>query len=410
MNIQTLSLKHGFEYLPKDINGRVVNIYNIKSCRITGVNCCYPNALLYSSDDSQLYLPVNEQTMSLKSKTIYHEHNMIYEYHGIESTGMCEYPVFFFIYNVENYYHFLYDSLPILITYFHLKQDIPKIKIMINYPPGKNEFYKFVLETFELLGILDDLVIVDKHITYPEVYVSDSYTHNGMSNEPPRTEIYQIYNKLIDEALTKHSNVAIYDKIYISRRTWVHNDYSNIGTNYTTRRKLVNEDELVHELTTSCGVQEIFTEQLTMVEKIKMFYNADMVIGAIGGGLSNVVFSKPNTKLIAMISPTFLDVNWRFRYCLSRTNINFMTCTKHVEPGEYKTYMRVKTNTGVVGEIQEIKGDMLCVSYCKTGGNVGWSSGSLYETMYINKNKVKRLDDGLNSPWGVDISVILSIV
>ena len=87
-----------------------------------------------------------------------------------------------------------------------------------------------------------------------------------------------------------------------------------------------------------------------------------------------------------------------------------MTCTKHVEPGEYKTYMRVKTNTGVVGEIQEIKGDILCVSYCKTGGNVGWSSGNLYETMYINKNKVKRMDDGLNSPWKVDISVILSIV
>ena len=37
--------------------------------------------------------------------------------------------------------------------------------------------------------------------------------------------------------------------VYISRRTWINKDKSNIGTDYTNRRKMMNEDLLVEELT-----------------------------------------------------------------------------------------------------------------------------------------------------------------
>ena len=64
------------------------------------------------------------------------------------------------------------------------------------------------------------------------------------------------------------------------------------------------------------GYEEVFTEKLSMIEKILYFSNCTHVKGAIGGGISNVLFSPETTKLKAIISPTFLDVNKRFKFCL----------------------------------------------------------------------------------------------
>lgn len=405
MNIRILSLHDGYVYLEKDYNNRSVNIYCLKKCVLTGVNICYPNSLLFSVDKRGLYLPINEQTMSLKSKTIYHESGMKYNA-NINIKGIFNQPVFFFIYNVENYFHFLYDTIPILLSYFHLKQTVPDLKILINYPSGKNTFYKFVLESLELLGVLDDIIIAKRDVLYGTVYISDSYTHNGMSNSAPRLEIYHLYKKMTEKALSLNKNMITYDNIYISRRTWMHNDHSNIGTNYTTRRRLLNEDRLVERLVEK-DFKEIFTEKLSMSEKIVLFNKAKTVIGAIGGGISNVLFSKPSTRLFAIISPTFLDVNMRFRYCLNGVDVQYFKDTYHSESDSFKTYMRVKTNGGIIGEIENINKDMLTISYCSSGSNVGWSSDVEYEKTYIHKDSVERLDNGLNSPWYVNIDKLL---
>ena len=66
------------------------------------------------------------------------------------------------------------------------------------------------------------------------------------------------------------------EKIYISRRTWLHNDTSNIGTNYTERRRGVNEDQ-VARLFSMHDSTEVFCENLTMSEKIGMFRNAKYI-------------------------------------------------------------------------------------------------------------------------------------
>ena len=129
-----------------------------------------------------------------------------------------------------------------------------------------NEFYKFVSEFLDLLGIKEsDILIVDKNTEYKNVYISSSYTHGHDSNLPPRKEIYSLYNDIVNIARDKYK-LDTPKKIYISRRTWLHNNFSNIGTNYTTRRRLINEDELVEKLTKK-GFVEVFTENLKCVNK-----------------------------------------------------------------------------------------------------------------------------------------------
>jgi capsular polysaccharide biosynthesis protein len=389
---------------PIDENGRKVDLYKFENCIVTGLNLYYPNALIKS--ENELVLPTLERTMSLKSGTIYEKNNMIFDYSEKDFKNICNVPLFFFIYNTDNYFHFLYDSLPYLISYLHLKNSIPHLKLLMQYPNEQKKcFYPFINEFLEILNIFkEDIILVDENILYSEIYVSTSYTHDIDSNLPPRKEIYDFYQNIGSIVKNKYSytNVSTPQKIYVSRRTWLHNDFSNIGTNYTTRRRLVNEDEIVENLKRE-GFTEVFTENLTTIEKILYFANTTHVVGAIGGGISNVLFSPKTTKLEAIVSPTFLDVNSRFKYSLDCVDVNYNFNTEHVEKTEYKTYMRVKTKDGsIIGEIEKIYDNKLLVSYTD-GSNTGWNSQNQYKQVELNMEEVEKLDNGLNSHWKVYI-------
>ena len=325
---------------------------------------------------------------------------MEYNYTKTEIKEIVNEPLFFFIYNTDNYFHFLYDTLPYLISFFELKKELPKLKLLMQLPnPQKKEMYRFVLEFLEILDITNNnIVIANNKTKYTNIFISTSYTHDIDSNLPPRKEIFDFYKHIVDIVTGKYGNKLTPLKLYISRRTWLHNDFSNIGTNYTTRRKLVNEDELVDKLVKD-DYKEVFAEKLTTVEKIQYFSNATHVMGAIGGGLANVLFSPNKTKLKAIISPTFLDVNKRFKFCLECVDVDYDMRTKHTENTEFKTYMRVKTKHGkIVGEIEKIYDNKLLVSYTD-GSNTGWNSQSKYKKIELDIDNVDKLDEGLNSPW-----------
>ena len=393
--------------LSADQNGREINVYKFNDCTVTGHNIYYPNVLL-KPNNTPLILPLLERTMSLNSGTIYEKNGMTYDDCKIESETHMVYenPLFFFVYNTDNYFHYLYDSLPYLISYFKLKKEIPNLKLLMQYPnEQKNSFYCFVTEFLELLSIVkDDILLVDNATKYKEIYVSTSYTHDIDSNLPPRQEIYGFYKEIVESVNQKHGQFETPAKIYVSRRTWLHNDFSNIGTNYTTRRKLTNEDELVDRLSEE-GFVEVFTEKLSTIEKVMYFANATHVVGAIGGGISNVLFSRKETKLEALVSPTFLDVNSRFKYSLNCVDVYYNMKSEHVENTEFKTYMRVKTKDGkLIGEIEKIYDDHLLVSYTD-GSNTGWNAQNVYKQIEVKIADVEKIDNGLNSPWRITFYV-----
>lgn len=385
-----------------DENNREINVYKFENCKITGHNFYYPNVLLQTPDN--LILPLLERTASLNMGTIYEKNDMNYEY-VLNNDLFIDYesPLFFFIYNTDNYFHFLYDSLPYLISYFNLKKDIPNIKLLMQYPnEQKNSLYIFVTEFLEILNIAkEDIILVDKKTIYKEIYVSTSFTHDIDSNLPPRSEIYEFYKDIVSTVKENNSYMKTPQKIYISRRTWIHNDFTNIGTNYTTRRRLINEEEIVNKLIND-GFVEVFTEKLSTIEKIMYFANATHVIGAIGGGIANVLFSQKTTKLEVFVSPTFLDVNLRFKYSLDCVNVYYNMNSEHIETTEFKKYMRVKTKDGkIIGEIEKIYDDSLIVSYTD-GSNTGWNAQNVYNQIELKKTDVDKIDNGLNSNWRIN--------
>lgn len=406
MEINTLDkIKDFTDVLTKDENGRSVEIYNLKNGQFNQNKTFYPDVLIYSHQDKSNYNPINETIMSLKNQSLKKTEDVKLN----KSRFNEQNPVFYFIYNTENYFHFIYDTLPYLITFNKLKDQIP-FKLLINYPNEQTKhIYKFVLEFLKLVGIDEsDLLYVNDETIYDNIYVSSSYTHGFDSNLPPRKEVYDFFRWIVESNVDSFKSDTP-KKIYISRRSWLHNDYSNIGTNYTLKRRMVNEDELV-DLLLKNGYEEVFTEKLTTIEKLNLFYNAESVIGAIGGGLCNVLFSKKETNLLTIVSPTFLNVNYRFKYSLDGVNNIYFYDTDHTENSVFKTGMRVECESlSIVGEITEVRDDDVTLIY---SDNVvaGWSNQIEFKRLEVRSKLCKKLDDGLNSPFSVNIKNIKHLI
>jgi len=385
-----------------DNNGREINIYKLHNVQFYENNIFYPNVILKSEKND--IKPINETVLSLKELDFSSHNKSMLEIKDRDSK-----PYFFFIYNTDNYYHFVYDTLPYLITFFELKKEIPDLQLLMNYPNyQKFEHYKFVIEFLYILSInKDDITIVNPSIAYDNLYVSNSYTHDGKSNIKPRNEVYKFYNNMVNFITNDIKKEKLPTKIYISRRTWINKDTSNIGTNYTTKRRLLNEDEIVEYLKTK-GFVEVFTENLSTPEKILLFNNAEHIIGPIGGGLCNALFSNKKTKLTVLNSPTFFDINYRFLFSFENVNYEILDISEHTEKSKIKKFMRVKFDNKV-GEVVDIDGDNITINYSDMDV-AGWNNQIEFKQIIKNIMELIPLDDGLNSEWIIDIKKLKEII
>jgi len=386
-----------------DENSRDIRLYNFTNVELSGLSDRYPDVLLKTDND--LILPIKEMSMSLGKKSFYEETGMEFDYIENKKKFIDE-EVYFFIYNTENYYHFIYDTLPFLYCYSKLN-----VKLLVNFNKGKEKLLPFVKESLELFGIKDeDIIIHQDGNVYRKMYLSSSLTHNGLSNLPPRKEIFEVYKTMINNAV--NTGIVVYDKIYISRRTWLNCNNDNIGTNYTLRRKLMNEDKLVEELEKE-GFKEIFGENLNMKEKVLLFNSAKIVIGAIGGTITNCIFCNESAKIIPLVSPDFLNINYRMKYLFKENVKLFEDTNLFIESGDISANVRVEIlegfHKGKLGEIDKhVDGDNYII---KLADNfIGWSEDKEYDKVIENKNNFKTLDKGINSPWEVNIEKLLQLI
>ena len=409
MNIIHFKKFNYITLLEPDSTLRDIGYSFIDKCKITGRNSYYPNVLIYQSDDNILISPYDEKVMSLNKESFYD--NNIYEFNiNLKSKEDIEItvPVFFFIYNFDNYYHYLYDTLPYLYTYLELKKTIPNLKILVNYPNKfKNEFYRFNIEFLQKIINVDDLLIHQDNYIFSRIYISTSLTHGGYSNNPPRIEINTIYDLVVKNTI-RIDNLP--KKIYISRRTWLNPDKTNIGTDYTTRRKMINEDELVNQLMLN-GFVEIFAENLCTDEKINLFANAEIIIGSIGGGMANLLFSSKKNKAIVFVTPYFLDINYRFKYSLENSDIIYFnnTCT-YKELNNIPLFCRVKIkSTGQIGEIIEYIKNKYLINL-SDNDVAGFNNIMNYKQILLDPYEFDLLDNGLNSPYIIDIGKLFDLL
>lgn len=402
MHIIPVSQLFNHTILGPDENGRKIEYCCLDDCFLTGRNMCYPNILIKPRDIPALISPYDEMIMSLKKTTFYDPPYFEQPALHKPSTRIAD-PMFFFAFNFDNYYHFLYDTIPYIIAYRMLKKSMPNLKLLVALPnPTKEHLYKFNIEMFDLLGITADLHFCKTDEIYSNIYISNSLTHGGYSNKPPRSEVYELFNDIVHQVVPKAPAPS---KIYISRRSWIHDNLSNIGTNYTTRRRFMNEDQYVQYLQRE-GYEEVFPETMSMKQKISMFHNATHIAGCIGGGMCNLLFSRPNTIVTCIVSPYFLDINRRFQFAMNHCRITYITNTKvHTNVSHshlYPLYIRVKCPTGEIGEVIQITHDNKYIVNVANEGVAGFNFQVGFSKVVFSHEELYPLDLGLNSPFTLD--------
>jgi hypothetical protein len=70
-------------------------------------------------------------------------------------------------------------------------------------------------------------------------------------------------------------------------------------------RRLVNEAECASALEEEHGVELVSTDRMSLADEIDLFRGADLVVGAHGAGLSNVVFAPTGARLVELASASY---------------------------------------------------------------------------------------------------------
>ena len=208
----------------------------------------------------------------------------------------------------NNYTHWLIDILPRL-KIFEKNNSIEKIDHFL-LPELK---YNFQYETLKILNIPLNKILSDKknrHIQSETLIVTDHpwYKKGNVHDEVinmPEWIILWLREKFLKDA--EYKNLS--KKIYIDR-----------SDSIFSHCKIINSED-VWKFLQKRGFTKIKLTEINFKNQVGLFNHANIIIGAHGAGLSNMIFSKSETKVIE-IKPEY-HVNDFFPRLSKINNLNY---------------------------------------------------------------------------------------
>lgn len=185
-----------------------------------------------------------------------------------------------------NYYHWLIDVLPRLQTLADSRFAGTLDHVVV--PQFDRDFQK---TTLRLMGVGEEQIVVCgpfTHIQCEELLVT---THpRGTRSILVPDWVFDLYDRL-KQAVIESGDYP--KKIYVTRKD-------------TKLRGVVDEDRLIDYLK-SYGYEPVTLAEHDFDGKVNLFHAADSVISAHGAGLTNLMFSRPGTRLLELFSEGFVD-------------------------------------------------------------------------------------------------------
>lgn len=192
------------------------------------------------------------------------------------------------------YYHSLIDYIPrVYLLSQPQYQDIAEIKLLVSTPLTD-------MESFFLSRLLPQNVkpniVNSENVFSIEKLIFPSFLSSMESGYLPKEYLSFFLSRTTPTRERKKVN-----RIFVSRK--------RIGR----IRCIINEEELL-EIITKYGFSRYYLEDLAFEKQIELFYDAEMVIGIHGAGLTNLIFSS-NCKVLELF-PT--NKIFTFYYYLSK--------------------------------------------------------------------------------------------
>lgn len=168
----------------------------------------------------------------------------------------------------RNYYHWLIEDLPSVIR--AKRFDPSAVPIVSPTQPA------YVRDSLQAFGV--EVEYSDQPRIFDQLVLAGRGNDSGWPH-PEDVGILRDFSSDFWEASDSGQ------RIYISRSK--------------SRRGIQNEEQL-HELLKTFGFKIVHSELLSFHEQVNLFASASLVLGPHGAGLSNLVFMKPESKVIEL--------------------------------------------------------------------------------------------------------------
>ena len=190
------------------------------------------------------------------------------------------------------FYHWLAECVPRLMMVLPLMREHKKMKLVL--PRGPMFVVDIVDLVFSREGWSMDRVVpynpyetrlyVDQ-LYYPDWRVMDG--RDDMYYFAPRSALELVRDYFVPDAAKTPATAAVSKVLYVERA-------GGKG------RLVTNERDVLKVLREHYGkrLQVVDGSKLGMAKQIELFSTAQVVIGTHGGGLTNVIFARPNTTVV----------------------------------------------------------------------------------------------------------------
>lgn len=185
----------------------------------------------------------------------------------------------------DTYFHWMFDILPRIELLHRSNIEIAEIEKFL-----VSSHLPFQKETLNLLGI-PETKILETH-KYPHIQATKLVVPSFPSTiawMPQWVCDFLRTQFLPQPAIAKTEKI---ERLYISRKS-------------TANRRIINENQII-DLLKNFGFQSIVLESMSVIEQAALLTNAKVVIAPHGGGLTNIVFCQPGTKVIEIFSPNYV--------------------------------------------------------------------------------------------------------
>ncbi len=196
---------------------------------------------------------------------------------------------------VDNaYYHWLFNWCPRLLVLEKLAPEVfhdPSVMFMIDHRAAIEPYRSFLLA----LGIPQERIF----------FADDAYDYQLeeaiLVSFLPQTKYYpeivkQFASKVVAGLKSDEPMQTRRRRIFISRQKFD-----------TPKRRIANID-VIEPLLLTYGFEPVILEDLSVVEQIRLFSQAEAVIGVHGAGLANMIFSPSDCRMLLLENPRNISV------------------------------------------------------------------------------------------------------
>ncbi len=180
-----------------------------------------------------------------------------------------------------NYAHWLMDCLPKLALLESFNNDL---KFIV-----PDESPDYLIDSLKLLGIQENQLvrIKEESILVEELIFCHAAQKSG---RPSKTHLLKVRNQLLASFPNNPNRCSTPKRIYVSRSH--------------SSRRIINEDEIL-KILGNYNFETMHCEEMSLIEQICAFSNAEAILGPHGAGMYNQIFCNSGATIIEIYNKEY---------------------------------------------------------------------------------------------------------